>query len=98
MNTLLHCGEGKPETSLGDQVLSSRPSVLSGTKPKTGPHAGKELQASMCPRQWGPGRGTPRRRTALVALPLFYLQGQVQGPDGKVDGLGIHSSNLLRDS
>lgn len=41
---------------------------------------------------------SPPTRTALVALSLLYLQGQVQSPDGKVDCLGIHSSNLLRDS
>lgn len=35
--------------------------------------------------------------TALVAFPLLDFQGQVQGPDGKVDRLGIHASHLVRD-
>lgn len=33
-------------------------------------------------------------RTALVALPLLDFQRQVQGSDGKVHGLRVHTSNL----
>lgn len=43
------------------------------------------------------GYPDPQVPTTLIALPLLYLQGQVEGPDGEVDRLGVHSSNLLRD-
>lgn len=36
--------------------------------------------------------------TAFVALSLFYLQGQIEGPDREVDSLGIDSSHLFGDT
>lgn len=36
--------------------------------------------------------------TAFVALPLLYLQGEVEGPDGEVDSLGVDSAHLLGDT
>jgi len=36
--------------------------------------------------------------TAFVALSLFYLQGQIEGPNREVDSLGIDSSNLFGDT
>lgn len=85
-----------------------QPSVLSLGKDKTSPQAGSEpwgrrvspaVRTRNAPQSAPPRLATgPPRRTALVALPLLYFQGQVQGPDGKVDCLGIHSSDLLRET
>lgn len=38
------------------------------------------------------------RLTALVAFPLLYLERQVEGADGEVDCLGVHSSHLADNS
>lgn len=36
----------------------------------------------------------PYLLTTLVALPLLDLECQVEGADGEVDGLGVHSPHL----
>lgn len=36
--------------------------------------------------------------TALVALSLLYLQGQIEGPDREINSLGIDSSHLFGDT
>lgn len=84
-------------------------SVLSLAKGKTGPCSKKSavgrecVHSSLdveCPANPALRRlaGWPHpQHTALIAFALLYFQGQVQGPDGKVDCLGVHSSNLLRD-
>lgn len=91
---------------LGGQVSSSHPGVLAASEHRRAyglegscwwAYAGTAgTWTPWGPAPW-PGRG-PRRRTALVALPLLYLQRQVQGPDGEVYSLGIHASHLLRES
>lgn len=84
-------------------------SVLSLAKGNTGPCSKKSavgrecVHSSLdveCPANPALCRlaGQPHpQHTALVAFTLLYFQGQVQGPDGKVDCLGVHSSDLLRD-